>query len=140
MYGEAEDEDGKESINYLHKKLFELRLAKGGQQKPLVSEAEELIQLAHKTHFHQLSVYPEMLNRLAAFANRLGNKPILLRVCSEMLTTSSSNQECWIEWYFDSVRYLLGYGEFTRVEEFVGSIEAWPEERFAKQHERIRTR
>ena len=81
MYGEAEDEDGKESINYLHKKLFELRLAKGGQQESLVSEAEELIQLAHKTHFQQLSVYPEMLNRLAAFANQLGNKPILLRVC-----------------------------------------------------------
>ena len=72
---------GREGEHQLSPQVFELRLAKGEQQKSLVSEAEELIQLTHKTHFQQLSVYPKMLNRLAAFANRLGNKPILLKVC-----------------------------------------------------------
>ena len=53
-YEEAEDKDGKESANYLKKKLYELRVVKGkDKEEKVVSESGEIMHLARKTNFHQ---------------------------------------------------------------------------------------
>ena len=52
-YRAVEDEEGKESFRYMKKKTKELRVASTSvQEKSLVAETEELIELADKTSFH----------------------------------------------------------------------------------------
>ena len=56
LHSSTEDEDGKESVNYLIKKLLELRVAegKGEEEGRLVAEVDELVRLSNKTCFFEL--------------------------------------------------------------------------------------
>ena len=44
----------------------------GGKGKELVDQTEELIRLAHSTHYHQHEEYPAMLVGLATLAHEQG--------------------------------------------------------------------
>ena len=53
-----------------------------------------------------------------------------------MLCISEFNP-CWIEWYFDAIKYLLRADEFGRAHEFLEQIEGWSKEQFTQQRQRI---
>ena len=96
-YEGAEDENGKESTHYLNKKLFQLRTVEGKkEEEQLVAESEEIIQLAHKTNYHQQQVYGEILWRLARLSDRHSKESELVRVSEEILAISPANP-LWIE-------------------------------------------
>ena len=136
-YEGAEDKHGKESTEYLYKKLYQLRVVtEKEEEEQLVSESEEIIQLAHKLNFHQQSVYGEMLWRLAMLSAKHNNECALLRVSEEILDIGPSNP-LLISQYFDIISYLMDADEFVKVEKFLKLIEAWPEETFIKHNQRI---
>ena len=85
-----------------------------------MEETEKLMELAHNTNFHQLSIYGEMLMRLARLSSKYGRKSQVLKVCEEMLNNPPS-----IEYYFDIINYLMERDEFGKVEELLELIEEW---------------
>ena len=54
-------------------------------------EGEEIIQLAHKTNFHQKQAYGEILYRLARLSDKYGKESELVRVSEEILAISPGN-------------------------------------------------
>ena len=80
----------------MEKKLYQLRTVKGKEEEEqLVAESEEIIQLAHKTNYHQQQAYGEILNNLAMLADRHSKESELVRVSEEILAISPANP-LWI--------------------------------------------
>ena len=70
------------------------------------------------------------------FSYKLEKKGELVRVSEEILAISPSNP-LWVEWYFSIISHLMDVDELALVEEFLKMMEAWPEETFTKQRQRI---
>ena len=91
------------------------------------------MELAHNTNFHQLSIYGEMLMRLARLSSNYGRQSQVLKVCEEMLENPPST-----EYYFDILSYLMERDEFGKVEELLELMEEWSSHKFSKESESSR--
>ena len=119
----------------MEKKLYQLRTVKGKkEEEQLVAESEEIIQLAHKTNYHQRQVYGEILYNLAMLSDRHSKESELVRVSEEILAISPANPLS-IGWYFLIISWLMDVGELVKVEELLALMEAWPEETFTQQYQ-----